>query len=55
MRKKLTREEKDEREWKRRQDEAAFYERIGNGPIAFTRPGPPPATPKLPQPKQRRT
>jgi hypothetical protein len=38
-----------EREWKRRQEEAEFYRSIGDGPIAFTRPGPRPATPKPPE------
>jgi hypothetical protein len=51
---KKTREElkkiRGEREWKRRQEEAEFYARFGGGPIAFTRPGPPPAAATPPEP-----
>jgi hypothetical protein len=42
-----------EREWERRQKEAEFYRQIGNGPVAFTRPGGLPPAVGAAQPTER--
>jgi len=49
------RRKKGEKEWERRKAEEEFYRRVGNGPIAFTRPSgsaKPPPQPKEKEPQE---